>query len=218
MSHAAGDRHTYYHHSGSEMMPPEPYNPNMPRLRGGDAASRKRYHPQWDSPPVESGPRALPYDEDDISSGFCEIPENAFNASRKSRQSRRQESSATAIGIPTAPSSGFDFNDNAQPNPWAREEEPRQEQQRGYHDDHDHDYDYDIPVNFTHFQPDYALTISRFHPSPTGLTARSSSTSPRVPSPRASCQRSTSSCVVTRRLPHALKVRIRLLSSGHYLH
>jgi hypothetical protein len=165
MSHTAGDGHTYYHCGSNEMMPPEPYNSNMPRLRGGNAAPRKRYHPQWDSPPVESGPQALPYDEEDISSGFCEIPETAFNAARESRQNRRQESSATATGIPTV--AGFDFNDNAQPNPWARAEEPGREQQHGYHDDHD------VPVNLTYFWPDYALTISRFRPSPTGLTAHS---------------------------------------------
>lgn len=88
MSQAASDGHTYYHYNGSNMMP-EPYNPNMPRLRGGEAAPSRRFDPQWDSPPVDSGPRALPYDEDELSSGFCEISAAAFNAARESHQSRR---------------------------------------------------------------------------------------------------------------------------------
>jgi hypothetical protein len=108
----------YYQLDDGEIAP-EPYDPNMPRLRGGDASSHaygtNRNYGQWAGssvPAARSSFEHLPRQGPEGASegDFYEVPATDFYAARGKRPQRG--------GRPAKGAKQFDFNDNEQPNPW----------------------------------------------------------------------------------------------------
>jgi hypothetical protein len=102
---------------------PEPYDPNMPRLRGGDASYYPTGRTGTNGRPATAAKPAgygrlspLPYEEGTCED-FYEVPANEFYAARGSREAPRQAS--PVVGRHARNGGGnFDFNDADQPNPW----------------------------------------------------------------------------------------------------
>lgn len=112
MSQMAGDGNGDDHLEDGEMAP-EPCDPNMPRLRGGEAATYgfgaytgSTFSNAFGRVPLRG---AQGHDESD----FYEVPPAEFYAARAGRSQHGPASSQRA----PAPRQ-FDFNDQAQPNPW----------------------------------------------------------------------------------------------------
>jgi hypothetical protein len=107
----------YYQLDDGEIAP-EPYDPNMPRLRGGDASAHaygtNRNYGQWAGSSAPGFDRQPPQGPDGASDGdFYEVPATDFYAARGERPQR-----GAASGRPAKGAKQFDFNDNEQPNPW----------------------------------------------------------------------------------------------------
>jgi hypothetical protein len=98
----------------------EPYDSNMPRLRGGDASQclDGATGNLWfvdtsaDAGQASYGRLSPAPIEDD----FYEVPASDFYATRDSRRARRKASPVAAQHV--SHNDYFDFNDSQQPNPW----------------------------------------------------------------------------------------------------
>jgi hypothetical protein len=108
---------------------PEPYDPNMPRLRGGEAP---RFPNGSSSDPwfVDTSAAAGQADHGRLSpqpaeDDFYEVSATDFYAARGSHTSRGGASTVAGGHVPNG--GHFDFNDNQQPNPW---HSARSQQQR----------------------------------------------------------------------------------------
>lgn len=105
----------------------ESYDPETPRLRGGDASRYPKggAGSSWfvdASANVGKGGygRLSPPPTDD---DFYEVPATDFYAARGSRTARREVSSVAGRHLSNG--GHFDFNDNQQPNPWHNAESSR---------------------------------------------------------------------------------------------
>ncbi|KAF2832377.1 hypothetical protein CC86DRAFT_281524 [Ophiobolus disseminans] len=112
-----------YHFDNGEI-DPEPYDPEMPRLRGGDASFHSYgvngNHAQWNVPTPATGNGFGPLPGQGAGGGpepdFYEVPAHDFYAARGGDRPRHVPASGTCA--PAAEQ--FDFNDQQQPNPWQK--------------------------------------------------------------------------------------------------
>jgi hypothetical protein len=96
-----------------EAAPVEPYDPNMPRFRGGEAphySNDAAGDPWFVDTSAATGQPGQPANDD-----FYEVPASDFYAARS--YAARDEASTVAGGH-VSNGDHFDFNDNQQPNPW----------------------------------------------------------------------------------------------------
>jgi hypothetical protein len=110
----------------------EPYDPKMPRLRGGDASNYSNARMDRNGKSVATSQRAgygrhsptgtKDAGEDD----FYEVPATDFYAAQCLRRGHRQ---ASPVAARRAANGGghFDFNDAQQPNPWHHAESQRRQ-------------------------------------------------------------------------------------------
>jgi hypothetical protein len=105
----------------------EPYNPNIPRLRGGDASHYPigtAGNPSFVDTSAAVGTaghgRLSPPPTDD---DFYEVPASDFYAARDSRGARCAAS--PVAGRHMSNNNHFDFNDSRQPNPWYSTDPPQ---------------------------------------------------------------------------------------------
>jgi hypothetical protein len=106
---------------------PEPYDPNIPHLRGGDGshypngAAGNPWFVDTSAAVGQAGHGRLsppPTDDD-----FYEVPPSYFYAARVSRGARRAAS--PVAGRQVSNNNHFNFNDSQQPNPWYSTQPPR---------------------------------------------------------------------------------------------
>jgi hypothetical protein len=105
---------------GYDEAAPEPYDPNVPRLRGGEAprfsngsASDPWFVDTSAAPEQAGNGRLSPQPAGD---DFYEVPATDFYSARGSHTTRGGTS--TVAGGHVSDGGRFDFNDNKQPNPW----------------------------------------------------------------------------------------------------
>jgi hypothetical protein len=105
---------------GYDEAAPEPYDPDVPRLRGGEAPrflNGSASDPWFVDTPAALGEaghgRLSPQPAED---DFYEVPATDFYAARGSHTTRGGTS--TVAGGHVSNGGHFDFNDNQQPNPW----------------------------------------------------------------------------------------------------
>lgn len=117
---------------------PEPYEPNMPHLRGGDAAAQSYgingNAGQWNASSANASAtayeRVQPAAAEHVGADFYEVPAKDFYAARSSRGNRGQRNKAGKARVQV--DECFDFNDQQQPNPWqnaAPQPEPQEQRQ-----------------------------------------------------------------------------------------
>jgi hypothetical protein len=116
---------------------PDPYDPNMPRLRGGDASAHTSglngSAGEWNVASANAGYAHHQHaaSEHAGSDDVYEIPAKDFHAARGPRGGRVQCNKAPKGRIQI--DEYFDFNDQQQPNPWqnaAPQPEPQPQPQR----------------------------------------------------------------------------------------
>jgi hypothetical protein len=126
MSHQGRSGGSAYYQLDDGEIVPEPYDPNMPHLRGGDVSHKLDGGigtSGWWTEPYATGKqtgygRLPPQPVIETPRNDCrEVPaEDFYAATRGARKSRRQRNETGVRGAPTG--SDFDFNDEQQPNPW----------------------------------------------------------------------------------------------------
>jgi hypothetical protein len=140
-----------YHQLDDGEIEPEPYDPNMPGLRGGDASAQAHFINgkacEWNAVSANAGyaHRQHAAGEHAGSDDVYEIPAKDFHAARGPRGGRGQRNKAPKGRVQV--DEYFNFNDQQQPNPWQNatpQPEPQQQPQRPREPRSDADVDFEV--------------------------------------------------------------------------
>jgi hypothetical protein len=141
----------------------EPHKADMTRRRGRAARRDRRYELQWDSPPAADATgtaygrlSSVLYNDDN--EDFCEIPASAFKAAKPRGKGPANRQPTTKAAPAT---NSFNFNDEAQHNPWGRRAAPEREPDRQHKPEPEHTRDSYIPQSTREQFDDIAVNRHR---------------------------------------------------------